>query len=251
MGVSTFSISTHGRSEPFDLQVARGQVPYHSAVNIFGYQSTIGTGTPITVWENATEYVFPTVAAQLSIVSTSASDTSALSVTISGLDANYNLLSETIALNGLTAVTSVNSYLRVNNVVCANGNNVGVITFKQSSNIVAQINAGIGRSQNSWYTVPTGYTLYIRYVNVYSNENGGGSNYSNFRVQINNRATGASYILLQAAFSPTYIADRVIPFAYQQQIDIRWQVSAGTGTTPVGCIIQAYLILNDGTSSAS
>lgn len=245
MAQSTFSLTQHSRTEPFDLQVARGQIPYHSSVNIFGYQSSVGTGTPITVWENATEYVFPTVAAQLTIVSTSASDTSALSVLINGLDANYNIISETIALNGLTNVTSVNNYLRVNSVICTNGNNVGVVTFKQGTNIVAQINAGIGKSQNGWYTVPNGYTLYIRAINVFSNESGGGNNYSNFRVQVNNRLSGASFILLQAAFAMTYTVDRVLPFGYTQQNDVRWQVSAGTGTSPIGVIIQGYLILND------
>jgi hypothetical protein len=248
MAQSTFSMTQHGRSEPFDLQVARGQVPYHTAVSIFGYQSAVGTGTPVTVWENTAEYVFPTVAAQLTIVSTSASDTSALSVLIQGLDSGYNPISETIALNGTTAVTSVNSYLRVNQVICSNGNNVGTITFKQGTNIVAQINATIGRSQNAWYTVPTGYALYVRHINIFTSEAGGGNNYSNFRVQVNNRATGASFILLQASFLPSYIVDRVIPFQYNQQTDIRWQTSVGTGTSPISAIIQAYLIANDGTS---
>jgi len=248
MAQSTFSMSQHGRSEPFELQVARGQIPYHQAVSIFGYQSTVGTGTPVTIWENAVEYVFPTVAAQLTIVSTSASDTSALSVIIQGLDSGYNLITETIALNGTTNVTSVNSYLRVNQVICSNGNNVGTITFKQGTNIVAQINATIGRSQNAWYTVPANYSLYIRSVNIFTSENGGGNNYSNFRVQVNNRMTGASFILLQAAFAPTYSVERVIPFQYTQQTDVRWQVSVGTGTSAIGAIIQAYLIANDGTS---
>jgi hypothetical protein len=248
MAQSSFSMTQHGRSEPFELQVSRGQIPYHTAVSVFGYQSSVGTGTPVTVWENATEYVFPSSAAYLTIVSTSASDTSALSVLINGLDANFNLLSETIALNGTTAVTSVNSYFRVNSVICTNGNNVGTITFKQSTNIVAQINATVGKSQNAWYTVPTGYTLYIRRVDVFSNEAGGGSNYSSFRVQVNNRATGASFILLQASFSPTYTVDRVVPFGYTQQNDVRWQVSTGTGTSAIGVIVQAILIANDGTS---
>jgi hypothetical protein len=248
MAQSTFSMSQHGRTEPFELQVARGQVPYHTALSIFGYQSAIGSGTPVTVWENTSEYTFPTVAAALTIVSTSASDTSALSVLISGLDSSYNMISETIVLNGTSTVTSVNSYLRVNSVICTNGNNVGTITFKQSTNIVAQINPTIGKSQNAWYTVPTGYSFYIRHIDVYSNEAGGGNNYSNFRVQVNNRSSGASYILLQASFSPTYTIDRVLPFQYTQQTDVRWQVSVGTSTSPIGVIVQGYLILNEATS---
>jgi hypothetical protein len=248
MAQSTFSMTQHGRSEPFELQVARGQVPYHTAINIFGYQVAIPTGTPLTVWENAVEYVFPTVAAQLTIVSTSASDTSALSVVINGLDANFAPLTEVIALNGLTNVTSVNSYFRVNSVACTNGNNVGVITFKQSANIVAQINATAGRSQNAWYSVCAGCNFYVRYVSVFSSESSGGTGYSNYRVQINNRSTGASYILLNAPFKPVYVVDRIIPFKYEEKTDIRWQAAAGTGTTPISVIVQAYLVANEVTS---
>jgi len=242
-------MSQHGRSEPFDLQVARGQIPYHSAVSIFGYQSAVGTGTPITVWENTVEYVFPTVAAQLVITSSSASDTSALSVLINGLDSSYNQISEIIALNGTANVTSVNSYLRVNSVNCTNGNNVGKITFKQSTNIVAQINAGIGRGQSALYTVPTGYCLYIMAIDAFSNEAGGGNNYTNYQVQINNRATGASFVLLQSPFTSVYSIKRIVPFQYTQQTDIRWQTSTGTSTSPIGVIVQAYLIANDGNSA--
>jgi len=248
MAQSTFSMTQHGRSEPFELQVARGQVPYHTAVSVFGYNSSVGTGTPLTVWENAAEYVFPTVAAQLTIVSTSASDTTALSVLIVGLDANFVALTEVIALNGTTPVTSVNSYFRVNSVVCTNGNNVGTVTFKQSSNTVAQINATVGRSQNGWYSVAAGASFYVRSVSLFSNE-AGTSAASNYRVQVNNRATGASFTLLNAPFKPTYLVERVVPFRYDEKVDVRWQASAGSGTTPISVIVQGFLITNEVTSS--
>ena len=238
------SVTRSGATEPFELQVARGQIQGHSVVSIFGYQSAVGIGTPITVWENLVEYVYPTVASTMTVVSTSASDGSSLSVLINGLDANFNLLSEVIALNGLTNVTTVNSFFRINSIICTNGNNVGVITVKQSANILAQINAGVGRSQAALYTVPAGYSLFVRSVYAYSNEPGSGSNYSNYRVQINNRLTGASYTVLQTPFAPTYVVDRVLPFQYFEKNDVRWQTSVGTSTSPIGVIIQAYLIKN-------
>lgn len=34
-----------GKNEPFELQVARGQISWHTPVNIFGYQPAVGSGT--------------------------------------------------------------------------------------------------------------------------------------------------------------------------------------------------------------
>jgi len=46
-GVVNQSITRVGRYEPFELQVARGQITGHSVVNIFGYQPSVTTHRPI------------------------------------------------------------------------------------------------------------------------------------------------------------------------------------------------------------
>ena len=71
------------------LQVSRGLVSGTSVVNIYGYQSAVGT-TFIPVWENATTYTYPPSAIPMVLYSSSASDT-AVSVLVSGLDGSYNL----------------------------------------------------------------------------------------------------------------------------------------------------------------
>ena len=45
------SITQVGTSEPFELQVSRGQIPGHSVRNLFGTNPAIGT-TFVTPWEN-------------------------------------------------------------------------------------------------------------------------------------------------------------------------------------------------------
>ena len=37
------SITRQARFEPFELQVARGQIYGHSVLNIYGYQTAVGT----------------------------------------------------------------------------------------------------------------------------------------------------------------------------------------------------------------
>lgn len=250
-GVTTWSITQNGRYEPFELQVARGQITGHTAVNIFGYQAAVGTGTPILVWEANIAYVYPTVAQQMRVYSTSASDVN-VSVTISGLDANFNPIVETLTLtNGVTGVLTTKSFFRITTML-SNDNNfalpVGDIFLSNTGKTVtyAKIIAGINKSQMSLYTVPAGYTFYLTRVDAYANEAGSGNNYANYEVYTKNNITGQTFTLLQTPFLGRYEARRVFPFPYTEKTDIQWQVSVGTSTSPVGVIIEGVLIANDG-----
>ena len=248
------SVTMQGAYEPFDLQVARNQIAGHQTVSIFGYQPSVGT-TSIPVWENAAAYVYPTSASTMTLVSTSASDNTAASILISGLDANFNPISETLFLNGTTGVTTVNSYLRVNSLVMASAGtsqvtNVGTITLKQSSNTVAQINAGIGKSQSTVYTVPNGYTFYLDWAEVNTSNSYTGSTIVTYKVQALNNTTGVQVTALQQPFVSLYSANRIAdPFAYAQKTDIQWQLVASTGTIAAGVIVTGKLIKLDGQSA--
>jgi len=94
-------------------------------------------------------------------LSTSASDTTSL--TLEGLDANYDEISETVTLTGLTAVTTTNQFLRVFRMTY-DATNVGDIEARVTSasgTIVAQIDAGYAQTLMSVYTVPAGHTGYL------------------------------------------------------------------------------------------
>jgi len=166
------SITRAGTSEPFDLQVNRNQIDGHSNVNINGYNAAVA-GTQIPLWENATAYTFPASALTMTVVSSSATDASPAKLTINGLDANWNAISEQVTLNGTTGVTTVNQYLRINSVIMntpatGQSTNVGTITVKNGSTTYAQINAGLGRSQMTVYSVPNGFNFYLRRINCWS-----------------------------------------------------------------------------------
>ena len=166
------SITRAGTSEPFDLQVNRNQVDGHSNVNINGYNAAVA-GTQIPLWENATAYTFPASALTMTVASSSATDASPAKVTINGLDANWNAISEVVTLNGTTGVTTVNQYLRINSVVMltpatGQSSNVGTITVKNGTTTYGQINATLGRSQMTVYSVPNGFNFYLRRINCWS-----------------------------------------------------------------------------------
>jgi hypothetical protein len=96
--------------------------------------------------------------------------TGARTVEIEGLDSSWNVLTETVTMNGTTPVVTTGSFLRVYRarVVTAgsSGTNEGTITFTNttSSNIIAQIsvdNSGFGQTLMACYTIPAGKTGYL------------------------------------------------------------------------------------------
>jgi len=249
------SVTVQGAFEPFELQVARGQIAGHSPFLLYGYSANLSNTAFGPLWEGLTQsgglYPFPASAAQLTIVSTSASDTSALKVQITGLDANFAPISEVIALNGTTNVTSVNSYLRINNCTVTNGTNVGNISFKQGSTLLAQINAGLGVTQASVYTVPAGYTLYILRSFKTANIGFTSSAWINFQTQFNNNVTGAQTIVNEQTYVQQIQVDYVqMPRKITEKTDIQYLFKSSTGGPLIGSVnVTGVLIKNDGQSA--
>jgi autotransporter-associated beta strand protein len=108
MTTPTASLSYFGRTEPFDLQVSRNLIGGHSVVTVFGYNPDVDT-TEESIWPDGGTIPHPTVASVLSIVSTNAADdsagTGARTVYIEGVNDNYEIVHETVTLDGTAANT--------------------------------------------------------------------------------------------------------------------------------------------------
>lgn len=241
MGSVLSSITRFGLYEPFDLQVARGQITGHSTVNIYGYQPSVGT-TFIPVWENATAYTFPTVASTMNVTGT---DADTAKILVSGLDANYLPISETVTLNGTNAVATTKQYFRINSMQVTSGNPAGTVTLTNGGGTVyAKINSGVGRTQAAIYTVPAGYTYYLQRVNIYTSLNGNDfCTYQNKTIS----PTGVIQLTQQAPFAVSYEARRFMPRPIPEKTDIVLQAKIGTGTGAVAVAQEGYLIQNTGT----
>ncbi len=177
MSTTISSITRQGAFEPFGLQVARNQIQGHSDIIVFGYNSDIDTSEE-SIWPNGGVVPHPSVASVLKISSGSNDDdgdpagTGARTVYIAGLDGNYNVVSETVTLNGQTAVNTTNSYLYVNEfyvvTVGSGGSNAGIIyagTGTVTSGVPAVIYdliaTGFNNRTTAHYCVPAGYTGYM------------------------------------------------------------------------------------------
>ena len=227
---------------PWPVQVARGLIPGVSGLSISGYNADVGTSF-VPIW-HGTNYTYLTTATRLTVWSDSASDTN-VSVLISGLDAAYAPITETVVLNnGVTGVLTTQSFLRVNNMSLTRvPMNVGVIHAGNNgkSTVLCTIEAGAGRSQQTVYTVPAGYTFYLTQVNYYTNNTG--NNTGLFRSWTQS-STGLINVVLTFPFPENYNSTKVVPRPYTEKTDIQWQVANKTGSGAIGGQIEGYLIQN-------
>jgi hypothetical protein len=162
------------------LAIAAGDVVDHSFVHKFGEAPDFDTTDGyVTIWDGANDgeanimtYTYSTTADIDRVISSSAADTQ--DVEIQGLDTNYDMVTQTITLNGQTAValtTSLIRVFRVKNVgttdiagrvsVYVNTTTTGGIP-DTPANVRAIVNDGNNQTLMAVFTIPAGYTGYMR-----------------------------------------------------------------------------------------
>lgn len=183
------STTSERRHEPFELQVSRGQIPGHRNVTVFGFNHDVDT-TQVSVWPMPSLITFPAAVLQMTVSSSSANDTSggtgARTIVVQGLDANYNEVSETVTMNGQTAVTMTNELLRVNYAYVATGGSgngaagdiyigTGTVTAGVPATVYDVIKFDYNTTTTGSFTVPAGHTAYVS-QGLFSSGQAGGSN---------------------------------------------------------------------------
>jgi len=136
-----------------------------SHVHKFGAVPAMSQNNTGTIWDvNDTTYPWSAFssATTLTVDRASASDADK-EVLIQGLDGAYNEITETVTLTSATGNATTKSFIRVYRAYMTNGSatNVGNVTVKASTTVVAQITAAKGQTLMSIYTVPAGYSAYI------------------------------------------------------------------------------------------
>lgn len=171
--------------------VREGLIPGHTLEDKFGSAVNIGTSfVPVSTSQTYQTY---TTAQALEIVSNDNTNdipagSGARSVTIIGLDGSWDLQSETVALNGTTAVNLVNSYTRIFRLyVASSGTYATTATPSHNSIITVRDQAtstviwgqiiqdpgatmGLGQSEIGCVSIPDGYIarLMSRSINIES-----------------------------------------------------------------------------------
>lgn len=252
------SITRMGKFEPFELQVARGQITMHSSIQKFGY-STVIDGTTYPIWNVAANRTYLTTAAAMKVSSSSASDasagTGARTVLIEGLDQNYAPISETVTLNGQTAVDTTKSYLRVLHITVltagSGGKNAGVLyvgTGTVTAGVPAVIHElapiGFNTELSGVYTVPAGFTAYLYQGGLTSQSNG--NNYITGTLSYSNQ--GSPWVTPAVTI---FTADMVnynftYPLVLPEKTDLEARATVSAGTSSATSFFFIVLIKNDG-----
>lgn len=246
MGGEVSSISRVGKFEPFDLQVGRGQIAYHTPVNVQGYNLSHGT-TFRAVWEKSdtTDYVYPSASVTMAFTS-SLSET--LTMTVFGLDANYAIKTAVVTFTASTTgvvTTGTADFFRINAMQITKGSAADTVVATNGGVTYAQINPGTGRSQASIYTVPLGYTFYLARSQAFTTNNG--AQYCTYRVwsQLIVSGVATPNVVLNAPFTQSYSSTRIVPRGYPEKTDIQWQLMQ-SNAAPGSIQLEGVLIKNVG-----
>ncbi len=162
-----------GKSEKERLiDIKEGSVDGLAMVQKFGINADVDSAAEEDIWSAGGSYTgFLAAASTLELVSDDANDasvgTGARTVTIWGLDSNFDEQSETVTLNGTTAVSTANDYIRLFRMkvitVGSGGTAAGTITARvvSAGATLAEIPVGYNQTEMAVYTVPAGKTGYI------------------------------------------------------------------------------------------
>ena len=196
---------------PIYHQVALDLHPSMLYISKFGKNSDIdAASTPEDIWDSGGLYTgFSTAAETLSVVSAHADDTNisgagAWTVELQGLDVNFNIISETVTLNGTTPVVTTLPFIRCNRAIVrtagANSENTGIISVTQSTSgdLHATIDALHGQTAIAAYTVPNGYTGLLIFTHVLTTLTTGGNAAAEVDLRI--RPEGAAWRSIENNF---------------------------------------------------
>jgi len=165
-----------------NIVISAGDLTGYSAINKFGRNPNIG-GAPETIWMYGGRYVYltspSTVYAHSADTDDSVSGTGARTVTIQGLDGNYESIEETVTVR--SGVASTAQFLRVFRAFVATagstGTNEGDIIISTGAagtgTVLADIGTigtgttyGLGQTQLALYTIPAHCTGYLTTWNI-------------------------------------------------------------------------------------
>ena len=253
------SVSQRGKYEPFELQVSRGQVAWHRAITVFGFNPDVDTAEE-TVWPGGGIYVSPSAATIMKVSSTDADDTAlgtgARTILIEGLDASYNEITETVVMNGQTQVSTTKEFIRINyaRVMTAGSSNsaegtiyigVGTATDGVPTTAYQIIRFDYNTSVTGHYTIPAGYTGYMDAGSINVGQVGG-SNPVICRLIISGQSNIKYSIAIVALNNGTAQYAFQYPLAIPEKTDIEAAAAGEAANNFVTSYFNIVLVKNDG-----
>lgn len=151
---------------PYFMQVARGLVDGHKRLFKFGFNGDIDTAVE-DVWDAGGEYTYQSSALAMSVTSDAGATDNGVEITVQGLDANYDEISEVVTLAGSGTATTSATYLRVYRAFTSGSQEAtDTINVDNGGTTYARIQEGEGQTLMALWTVPAGYTAYLLQTDI-------------------------------------------------------------------------------------
>ena len=225
-------LNTYGSAA--NIPIADGTVPGYSHINKFGFDEAVGTTSYETIWDGSSLYSYITTPGVASITSDDVGDTGNL-IDIQGLDADYNLVTETIAVGS----TGSQVFSRVFRAICQT-ECAGEVDVNVDGATRATMLAGAGQTLMALYTVPAGKTAYLlKFQGSIDKSNGE----AKFRLMVRPEGGGFQVKGQFGTAAGSHITyDYPIPLKFEEKTDIEIRAIAGAA---MGCGATFDLILVD------
>ena len=156
-----------------------GLIGYIEQSRKFGVNEAVGNGAFEDIWSVGGTATLPTAAETVRVkaggdAADDAAGAGARTITVYGLDENWAEQSEVITLAGASqSSATTTTFIRINRaeittVGTAFGTNTAAITIENTSStdVLAEIPAGTGKTQTSLYAVPANKTAYLTAIKV-------------------------------------------------------------------------------------
>ena len=226
-----------------NIVISAGDLTGYSAINKFGRNPNIG-GAPETIWMYGGRYVYltspSTVYAHSADTADSVSGTGARTVTIQGLDGNYESIEETVTVRSGVATTA--QFLRVFRAFVvtsgSTGTNEGNIIISTGAagtgTVLADIGTigtgttyGLGQTQLALYTIPAHCTGYLTSWNI-----GVGSYNDSVTVSLLSREFNSAFRTRDIMDVPggSHVRSYSVPIRLPAKTDVEIIGIASTGT---------------------
>ena len=235
--------NSHYLEGDLGLYIARGLVLNTHYEHKFGAVPAMSVATTGTVWDvNDTIYPWSAwdTAGVLTIPAVNASDNGA-TVNVTGLDANYDVISEDFVVSSSGTTTGTKTFKRAYRAFFTDGTtNVGNINIQRGGTTIARISAGKAQTLMAIYTVPNGYTAYLS-KGTMSIEAGGdasGNMYVRYPGQSSFRI-GHSFEIGEGS---QYTYDFTVPLAIPAKSDIDVRCSMRTNNSRASAAFDMILI---------
>jgi len=241
----------------FLIGVSKGNVSGQSFLSIAGCNNDLDIAAEEDLWVQGGDLVYLSSAETMDVVSTSVNDdvggTGATGVFVSGNLGGVGV-SETVALDGTTPVTTTQTFDTVNFMFLTSSGtgltNAGDITATASTAATVQCKmlAGTGITQHGFYRIPAGRNAVIQQAEMNATKTGGGASpIVDYKVYARFSPTSPWIILLDRKLDVNVQDSLIIPFplggVLSAGADIR--LAATTDQNDTECLLRITAIEYD------